>query len=688
MAIFLALISLNATEIFAQPVKNTILDFLEIKKTKDQVLIQIGFTFPIRYIRHYPQNKGDQLRIQIKPIIINPNESKDLFIRESIPPQSAKWGDLADVVYEGSDIEGRYLALYFKKTMIFEVTQGNDYRSINVHIIPSQSLPGSSQSESGNQPYLSLMTKADMAMTQKEYGRAIQLYTKLAGIPDPEIQKQAQKKLGIAREENGQRAHAKAEYQKYLNRYPDSASAVEIQNRLDRLTQHAPDREKISSTSKWQNRLRGSFSQFYYFNETYTDANGSIVNQSLLKSDLNADLDLNNSEIEIHTNFNGGYDADFTDDDSPTRVRSAYVDLTHSKSSHSIRLGRQTDSSKGILGRFDGMKAGAQLSDIIILNMVGGFPVDFSTNGFESDTYFGGVSFDIGLLAEHWNFTPYFIHQQTKEMIDRQAIGTEIRYFYSNGSFFSLIDYDIFYKELNIALFSGSHTFSNGAILNLSGDYRQSPFLTTGNALIGQVDTSLEELINTIGKDGVKDLAKNRTAIFRLATLSLTQPINKSLQIGADVSWFNLEGTPASGGVEAIDGSGDELYYSLQLLGNNLFKQGDLAIIGVRYGDTATSDIYTFNLTTRYPLTTAWRINPRLIIDFRQNRNDESDQIKIRPSIRTDYQWNKHLHLELDSGLILFSAVIRNSFMQKFSKVSAFFWNSSQEDVLLLFTFL
>ena len=158
-------------------------------------------------------------------------------------------------------------------------------------------------------------------------------------------------------------------------------------------------------------------------------------------------------------------------------------------------------------------------------------------------------------------------------------------------------------------------------------------------------------MVDDLGEDRVQELAKNRTAAFRTVTLGITQPINQTLQVAADVSWFRLTGTETSGGVEAIEDLGDEYFYSIQLLGNSLIKKGDLAALGFRYGDTATSDIYSINLNTRYPLTGAWRVNPRLIVDFHQGHKDRSDQVKIRPSLRTDYRWSKKLHFEIEGGL-------------------------------------
>jgi len=133
----------------AQPAKNTILDDLKIVDEGDHSIARIGFTFPVRYLRHYPLGSGAELHIQVKPIAINPDDLEDLFRRESIPPVAGNSAKLLDVVYEGSDTGGRYLSLYFAEPVDFEVEQGDDYRSMEILVCPIES-PGVEE-EAGNE---------------------------------------------------------------------------------------------------------------------------------------------------------------------------------------------------------------------------------------------------------------------------------------------------------------------------------------------------------------------------------------------------------------------------------------------------------------------------------------------------------------------------------------------------------
>ena len=78
-----------------------------------------------------------------------------------------------------------------------------------------------------------LMNEARRAMTTGELSRAVQLFTKvLLQMPANPYQPDAQEFLALARERNGQIAHAKAEYERYLDVYPDEAGHAVVEQRL------------------------------------------------------------------------------------------------------------------------------------------------------------------------------------------------------------------------------------------------------------------------------------------------------------------------------------------------------------------------------------------------------------------------------------------------------------------------
>ncbi|GEM_PF-1769227 len=77
-----------------------------------------------------------------------------------------------------------------------------------------------------------LFSDARAAVTAAEYDRAVQILTKLLAMPANPYSADAQETLGIVRERNGQLAHAKAEYEIYLQTYPNGAGAERVKQRL------------------------------------------------------------------------------------------------------------------------------------------------------------------------------------------------------------------------------------------------------------------------------------------------------------------------------------------------------------------------------------------------------------------------------------------------------------------------
>ncbi len=76
--------------------------------------------------------------------------------------------------------------------------------------------------------------------------------------------------------------------------------------------------------------------------------------------------------------------------------------------------------------------------------------------------------------------------QSINDLTDRRAVGGEICYFKNSVSVYSLVDYDIFFNELNALLFSGSYSTQSAQRYSWTLNYRKNPYVGTRNALIGQ----------------------------------------------------------------------------------------------------------------------------------------------------------------------------------------------------------
>jgi len=524
----------------------------------------------------------------------------------------------------------------------------------------SSQVPGPGRAAPGQ--LAALMEDARQKMEAQDYAGAVRLYTKILQYPETGVSRDALEYLGLSRERNGQLAHAKQVYEDYLKRYPEGAGAERVSQRLAALvTASKKPKGKLRTVKARRDQestrdLYGGFSQFYRRDVNASnigkDNELTTVSQSSVSSDMDITGRMRNSDYDLRTRFTGGYLHDFLDNGSgsDTTVSSFYVDAQDKKHDMSMRLGRQSRSTGGVLGRFDGLLLGIPLGTIATLSPVGGFPVDSSTDGFNTDRYFYGFTLEFNGFSDGWDANTFVIEQRVDGITDRRAVGGELRYFHPTRSFFSLVDYDIFHKKLNIWQFLGNWTAPDNTTVNLVLDYRNSPILTTNNALIGQTVSSIDNLLNSFSKNEIKKIARDRTATNKLATLGVSRPFNDKLQLSGDITVTNLSDTNASAGVDAIDGTGNEFFYNVQLTGSNLIKTGDIAILGVRYSDASTTKTTSLSLNTRYPFSRDLRVNPRFRVDYRKNATDDSTQFIYRPSLRLTYRVKRRFQLEAEAG--------------------------------------
>ena len=501
-----------------------------------------------------------------------------------------------------------------------------------------------------------MMKEADDALAKGKFRHAARLYTALIERGTPAASREALEKLGLAKERLGQLAQAKSLYQEYLDLYPKDAHAPRVRQRLlGIVTARATPRERLGRKqgehTPWE--FFGGIAQYYRRDISVPDNGVSTVTQSMLSNDLDVTARKRSERYDFRVRFTGGYDHDFLDNGpgSRTRISSLYLDMSDASTAYSFRLGRQTRSTGGVFGRFDGVLGTWRLSPRVRINGVFGSPVQRSQDGVDANRYFYGASLDLGTFVEHIDTVLYVIEQQAFGILDRRAVGGEVRYLDSKRSFLASADYDISYDLLNTFFMIGNLRLPDGSSINATVDIRRNPLLTTSNALQGQTTSDLDRLVNLLGgEDVTRQVALDRTSLSRTATLGVTHPLNPHYQINADITISNVSGTSSSAGVEGIPGTGNEYFYNLQLIGSSLLKAGDIGILGLRYADASTSRTLSISMDSRYPLNRFWRINPRARLDYRDNSNDGSIQWTLAPSLRINYRFKRYMEFELEAG--------------------------------------
>ncbi len=667
VGLMICIMGLHCSIAFAETIRDHVLGDLKISQSEQNVIVKISFNFPVRYLRHYPLDYGREVNIQLEPIITNPGDKIGLMHRESLPAPPGNPAGLVQVQYEGNDLFKPTIRVVLNKASKYQVKQGDDFRSI-VILLPLTSAGSgtgatvnSTQRTAGRKMPFKLtkdrqdilLAEGEEMMAAKEYMRAILIFMRLLDSSDPKVREMAQFQLATAQEAKGHLAHARAEYKNYLMAYPEGENANLARERLSALMKdiqgESGDISEIAD-GQWIHEYYGSLSVYYERDESLYENQENIENYSSLITSFDASLKSQNDIFISELVVIGSYENSFLDtNDDETRVNKLYVNLENTAGTVNGRLGRQSSSKGGVLTRFDGTSLGYRFTDKIRMNIVAGYPVNLPYDDLETDKYFYGVNFDLGRFADHWDVNTYFINQISDDVDDRRAIGGEVRFVGQQGSLYSLLDYDILYDELSLFLFSGNYLLpNNNTRINVMADFRGAPILSSSNALIGQNSPSLGALEETIGKEELRRLARDRTLDSKFATVGISHPLTETLQIAGDISWAKIDGAPASGGVEAFESTGDEFYYSLQFLGNSMLRIGDFVSAGIRYGDTAARDNYALSVNYRYPLSDILRISLKVKTEYRDNKVLAGEQWRFIPGLRLEYTLGKDWRLEFD----------------------------------------
>lgn len=509
-----------------------------------------------------------------------------------------------------------------------------------------------------------LMADARRAMVAEKIPKAVQIYTKVLRIPDHDRHAEAQEYLALARQKNGQKAHAKAEYQRYLSLYPDSAGASRVSQRLAALL--ASDRQsgKPENTARAMNRsgtrprqshwrVQTFFSQYYRRDAMQFNEEDEIVSQSALYSDINLDARRRGKRFDFGSRLSAGYRNDFLGEDEGSgnelRISYAYADFADAQTRLRGRIGRQSRNTGGILGRFDGLNLGYQASERILINAVAGQPVNSASDGLDSEKDFFGASANYGPIFENLELGIFYVQQDIEGVEDRQAVGAEFRYFGENQSLWGLIDYDSSYGEVSNAFLQGSWRFASRLTIHGSIDRRHSPYLSIGNALIGQPVETFSELLVLLTEEEIRQLSLDRAPLTAAYTFGLSHSLSPRLQINADGNQTTVEATPASGGVAATPET-TYRYFSTSLVASSLLKEGDVSMIGLRMSDSDTTKVISLRLDSRFPIGRTWRINPRLRIDRRQIMSDSSYEWLFTPGLRIQIRRSRKYRITFEAG--------------------------------------
>src|SRR5579872_1578743 len=356
-----------------------------------------------------------------------------------------------------------------------------------------------------------MISDARAAVAAHDYPRAITLLTQLQRQPEFPDRARVQELLGLAREKAGQLAHAKAEYEEYLRRYPQGEGAERVRARLRvlRAASSAPRSPAGAATQAapaWH--LDGGWGQLFRYDSSRFASGGTTTaatdlsnsqqttRQNALYNDLDLLLRHRGEDLDMLMRLSAGYAKEFSANafGDNKRVSLASIELNDRALGLLARFGRQVQYQYGILGTFDGLLLSYQLHPGWSLNAAAGYPVSQTGESIDTQQRFETFAVAYAPAGRRWDGSIFATQEQLDGVRDRRATGFEARYLASRASLVGFVDYDVSFKSLNVATLLGTLQLPARWLVSLDVERRNSPILTTQNALIGQSETDLAQL--------------------------------------------------------------------------------------------------------------------------------------------------------------------------------------------------
>lgn len=724
-----------------------VLDRIEIVETPTAAEIHIVFNTRALYLRHTPSEQGDLIRVFLDFPDLGRSRP---FARElaSSPPSDL----IPKFTVTFPDQATNGLSIRFAKPVRFRVSQREitSYSRIVISVkrdkavVPPPIVPEVKAPPSATPPAITgmnelldippfrpgmstekyaddLMKLARAALTSGDNEKAVQVYNALLNLPPNKQSQEAQELVGVARERNGETSKAKAEYEHYLKAYPGGEGAVRVQQRLAALAEvnaqiaqgktGGKARKKIDEM-----RVYGSVYEYYYGGYSQTKITDKVANsttninshdQSLLQSAFDVTGRYRKDEYDNKLVVRGtqSYDLLATSDirRNVSRLRALYYEHS-SQDSYLVRVGRQPGNQGGVLDfRFDGAWVRyTAVPQFLNVNLLAGQPRQFSLSSnyvpddprnFRADLnrYFYGMNVDIGPIGLAWSGNLYYINQMVNGVVDRRAVGTELRYAANGKNAFGLIDYDVSYNVLNVAMLNGTWV-TEGTTYTVLADHRRTPYLQTTNSLFGTPNATLET-INTTNESLLREQAKAVTATSDLFLAGVLHAVTKDWQLGGDVRLNRISGTGATNclvilpgtstlfldpnattdaacSLQALPGTGNIWTYTAQVIGANFPFESTTFVANASY---ITSPAYRGQSLT---LNSLARLGQQLQFDtfvllYHQKDSFGVELYRVTPTVRIDYRFFDSWTIEGTGG---YEKTLTESSTQKDSTSRQFFY--------------
>ena len=491
-----------------------------------------------------------------------------------------------------------------------------------------------------------LFIKAQNAQNNHNYDESEAIFKKIIAANDKRHKASALVSLGDIYEKTGDLASAVDVYKQYISLYPHALN-------INRITDHKNAlEEQLHANHPWvsSGELLQSLSRHTNYVDNIDPLQPSIYTErNSIITYLNYTGYKNYANSSLRVKFNGDFDYSLINQQSYQTLSASYLSLAYSASSQTAELGRQPCYGCGIGGLLDGLSYSYAPIAPLELKLSVGNPVDYSSNPYQNERFLYSLNIDARKLFGNTNLRAYFSRQTIEGIDDREAVGMAFNYSGKKLSLSSNIDYDLFYDTFNYLFVSARYFTKDYISYNVTYNSQRTPFLSLRNAIFGQAETTVHELLALVTPDELKTLSEQRTSSIRTLTLNTVRPISDNLQTSLDISVLHRSDIPLP-----YDITGNVPGYGLviggRLIGNNLVKDGDLTIASAEYMKDDKNESSLLRLSSRYPATDLIEIDLAIALrhtDF----YGETPKWKLFPTLAVSYQVKDNLLLEAAGGI-------------------------------------
>jgi tetratricopeptide (TPR) repeat protein len=647
-----------------------VLDDIDVQNTDNGVAVLVQFAAQVSYRRHVVSPTGDEIQIYFNLTAI---DASGQTVTEDIRNVPASLGLPAITVHYFTGRQTgalRRVDLRFAEPVsVSRVGLGTDNRSLvavvqkrGLGITPTATYTAPPPAGSGDPT--AMLASARSAISAGKYEDAVALLNQILNLPPNAASPDAQELIGNAREGLGENDRARAEYELYLKLFPDLPGAQRVKDRVAVIGIAASKGGKGEAAP--QTLFWGSVSQSYYGGQSRIRNETTIITPGTDATQIDIQDISSNDQSSIVTNLDAnaryrgkGWDDRFvirdvsvwsllTGQPSQNRLSAAYADFKNAGLRFDARAGRQSSMSGAVLGRFDGAQAHYGIGSSWRVGAFAGTPAEATLGARKS---FYGVTVDNEKLLDGLGLGLYAVEQRTEGLVDRRALGSELRYFSQKLSIFSLLDYDIHFNRINVASGQGSLTFDGGATLNALYDYRRSPPLQLTNVLLGSTAPTLQQLLLTQTRAELEREALGLTPISKVLLLGGLVPVSPKWQLGAEFRLSSVSDTIATATLPVAPGTGNVYSYTVQAIGSGIFTPSTVLVFN---GNRLTSDAFDawlISANTRFRPTEHWSVEPTLRYYIQDNKPTavlaNAPRLKrLSPTLRTTYQLREKISLE------------------------------------------